>query len=84
MAVSISAGNHAGSFAAGIPSRVIPPGEYRARNTNMVGRTYDVSADGTRFLRIKTEGRAPTPVGVQNVAIVQNWTQELKRLVPTK
>jgi hypothetical protein len=50
----------------------------------MVGRTYDVSADGTRFLRIKTEGRAPTPVGVQNVAIVQNWTQELKRLVPTK
>jgi serine/threonine protein kinase/Tol biopolymer transport system component len=84
MAVPISAGNQRGSFTAGIPSRVIPPGEYRARTTNMVGRTYDVSPDGTRFLRIKTTGSATMPDGVRSIVVVQNWVQELERLVPTR
>jgi hypothetical protein len=43
--------------------------------------TYDVSPDGQRFLMIKPieqEQAAPTQINV-----VLNWTEELKRLVPT-
>jgi serine/threonine-protein kinase len=48
------------------------------------GRTYDVSVDGRRFLALKalvaaTEGDAPRP----RIIVVQNWTEELKRRVPT-
>jgi serine/threonine-protein kinase len=47
------------------------------------GRSYDVSADGQRFLMIKapgTEASATSPA----VILVQHWDTELKRLVPTK
>jgi serine/threonine-protein kinase len=37
---------------------------------------YDVSPDGQRFLMIKEGGAAPSLI------VVQNWDQELKRLVP--
>jgi len=47
------------------------------------GRMYDVSTDGRRFLMIKqaptTGERAAAPV---QLVVVQNWTEELKRLVP--
>ncbi len=45
------------------------------------GRTYDVSLDGERFLAITEtdfEGAAPRFI------IVENWFEELKRLVPTE
>ena len=49
-----------------------------------LGRMYDVSADGQRFLMIKeTSGadeRPPSP----RIVLVQNWFEELKRLVPPK
>ena len=41
------------------------------------GRTYDVSPDGKRFLMIK-ERESPA-----ELILVQNWFEELKRLVPT-
>jgi hypothetical protein len=43
---------------------------------------FDVAADGRHLLMIKSAGGergAPT----QAVVIVENWTEELKRLVPT-
>ena len=40
---------------------------------------YDIAPDG-RFLVIQ-RGQADTE---QNLILVQNWTEELKRLVPTK
>jgi hypothetical protein len=47
------------------------------------GRPYDLSPDG-RFLMIKEnaahDGRA-TPA---SITVVQNWLEELKRLVPAK
>lgn len=44
-----------------------------------LGRTYDVSPDGERFLMIKAgAGR-----DVEGFVLVQNWHEELKRLVPT-
>ena len=39
---------------------------------------YDVSLDGQRFLREKDES------GSQRLNLVLNWTEEVKRLVPTK
>ncbi len=46
------------------------------------GRTWDVSPDGERFLMIKRS--ATTEEGSQpHVVMVENWFEELKRLVPT-
>ena len=45
------------------------------------GRTYDVAPDGRRFLMIK-EGSDDTSGPANTIVVVQNWDQELKRLVP--
>ena len=46
------------------------------------GRSYDVSPDGRRFLMIKAAGG---PAGARaQVVVVLNWSEELKRLVPTR
>ena len=39
---------------------------------------YDVSLDGARFIMIETDATE-----LNEIHIVQNWTEELKRLVPT-
>jgi len=44
-------------------------------------RSYDLSKDGQRFLMVKMQQRKPTPV--TELILVQNWFEELKRLVPT-
>lgn len=44
------------------------------------GRTFDIAADGRRFLMIKQGGA--TEAAPQNLVVVQNWFEELKRLVP--
>jgi len=43
-------------------------------------RSYDLSLDGQRFLMVKMDERKPTPV--TDMILVQNWFEELKRLVP--
>ena len=47
------------------------------------GRNYDISPDGQRFLMLKraeqTEQSAPS-----QIIVVENWFEELKRLVPTE
>ena len=48
-----------------------------------LGRTYDVSLDGQRFLKIKatgTDASAAPPA----LIVVQHWDEELKRLVLPK
>jgi hypothetical protein len=49
--------------------------------TNLGVRPYDVSPDGSRFLFVKN-GRSQSTARAQ-VVVVQNWIEELKRLVPT-
>jgi hypothetical protein len=44
-------------------------------------RTWDISPDGRRFLVVKMEERESRPV--TELVLVQNWFEELKRLVPT-
>ena len=41
---------------------------------------YDVAADGQRFLRVQPMHPDPP---VDQIQVVLNWTEELKRLVPT-
>jgi Tol biopolymer transport system component len=48
------------------------------------GRMYDVSADGQRFLMIKEISAADERPPSARIILVQNWFEELKRLVPTK
>jgi hypothetical protein len=46
------------------------------------GRLYEVSPDGQRYLLLKDadpRDRAAEPTGI---TVVQNWAEELKRLLP--
>ena len=49
---------------------------------NVAARTYDVSLDGKRFLMVKEGGPSQSPPAA-SIVVVQNWTEDLKRLVPT-
>ena len=64
------------AFHAGSPQELFT-GVYVSRGT----RNYDIHPDGERFLMIKP---VETTEGLGNqVILVQNWFEELKRLVPT-
>ncbi len=66
------------SFSPGKP-RLLFEGQYFASNWPLVSTAYDVSADGQRFLMVKTaeQGSAATQINV-----VLNWFEELKQKVP--
>ena len=63
-------------FSMGTP-RVVLEGPF----INVPGRSYDLSADGERFLVILDEG---TEEFSRHVEVVLNWFDELERLVPTR
>jgi eukaryotic-like serine/threonine-protein kinase len=46
---------------------------------NVPIRGYDISLDSQRFLMVKLEQREPSPV--TEMTLVQNWFEELKRLI---
>ena len=56
-------------------------GHVYAGHAGPPGRTYDISPDGQRFLMIK-EASGDQNTGWELI-LVQNWFEELKRLVPT-
>jgi Tol biopolymer transport system component len=74
MVVSVTT---APTFTAGAP-RVLFEGRF---NSNNIGRQYDVTSDGTRFLMIRQAERPPAKP--TQMIVVQNWSEELKRRVPT-
>ena len=45
---------------------------------------YDVTADGQRFLMLSPASGADSSVSRPRIVVVQNWFEEVKRLVPTK
>jgi hypothetical protein len=45
-------------------------------------RGYDISLDDQRFLTAQAQEQPPRPV--TEMILIQNWFEELKRLVPTK
>jgi serine/threonine-protein kinase len=69
------------TWAATAPTKLFE-GRYGA-TANQNGRTYDVAPDGKRFLMIKA-GDSPDQTAVPtSLVVVQNWREELKRLMPT-
>jgi serine/threonine-protein kinase len=45
------------------------------------GRSYDISRDGQRFLMIKPSSGSDQATAPTGIIVVQNWGEELKRLV---
>ena len=76
MAVSVQSSDGS-SFVTG-PAETLFTGQYYAV---LSGRSYDVSPDSKRFLMIKD---AVSPSAALQLTVVQNWMEELKRLVPSR
>ena len=71
------------AWSAGNPSKLLEGRYFTAIGTGAnPTRHYDVTADGKRFLMIK-EGSGDQATTAQDLIVVQNWMEELKRLVPT-
>ena len=70
------------TWAAGTPTKLID-GQYYFGAGGPVPRTYDVSPDGQKLLMIKETRPAGDATPPPQLVIVQNWHEELKRLVPT-
>ena len=45
-------------------------------------RSYDVAPDGRRFIMVKPGEQPPLPES--QIVVVQNWSEELKRIAPAK
>jgi Tol biopolymer transport system component len=69
------------TWTAGAPTKAIEA-SYLVE-TGIGARSYDVSADGKRFLMIKQGGAAGQTGSEAKLIVVQNWLEELKQLVPT-
>ena len=69
------------AFVPGTPTKLFD-GQYFA--AGWIGRTYDVSPDGKRFLMIKANAGGDQTSTPTSIVVVLNWEEELKRLVPTK
>ncbi|MGH9257840.1 MAG: protein kinase domain-containing protein, partial [Vicinamibacterales bacterium] len=67
---------HGATFTASTPTTLFE-GRYYMGGAANVGRTYDVSPDGRRFLMMKADASTPA-----SLVVVLNWFEELKRLVP--
>ena len=67
------------SFTPGTPEVLFEGDYYRA----LIGRNYDVSPDGQRFLMITAGGGAEDTSAAASIVLVQHWLEELRRLVPT-
>jgi hypothetical protein len=68
------------TFSPGNPTKLFD-GRYFA---GPIGRTYDVSLDGQRFLMIKDNAGGDQTSAPASIVVVLNWTEELKQRVPTQ
>jgi hypothetical protein len=64
------------TFKAGAPSKLLDAKYFTGGTASVNGRTYDVSADGQRFLMIKDVPAADRPV--PSMVVVLNWRNELE------
>jgi serine/threonine protein kinase/Tol biopolymer transport system component len=81
MRVGVERGN---SWAGTPPVKLLEGRYFAGAGGRAVGRTYDVSPDGRRFLMIKPGSGIDSAAAPASLVVVQNWVEELKRLVPTK
>jgi len=59
--------------------RLLFEGDYVEEDPGQGARNYDVSTDGQRFLMMRDAAQTEQPP--PQVIVVQNWLEELKRLV---
>jgi serine/threonine protein kinase/Tol biopolymer transport system component len=78
MAVTVTAGP---SFSAERPKALFSVDSSIMASSVLV-RSYDVTADGKRFLMVQQKERPP--IKPTRIVLIQNWFEELKRLVPTE
>jgi serine/threonine-protein kinase len=64
-------------FSAATPTRI-----FKGQYLRGYGRAYDVSPDGNRFLMIKEGENQSDESSHLGIVVVQNWFEELRRLVP--
>jgi len=76
-----TSGEHRDVFTWSKPATIFQDKSYFFYSAGFLGRTYDVSADGQRFLMIK-ESEASADATTPQIVVVQNWQEELKRVVP--
>jgi serine/threonine-protein kinase len=76
--MAVRADSRGDRWSSSSPAKVVE-GPYMTRSLRDKP-TYDVSTDGKRFLMVKQPANQAAP----QIVIVQNWTEELKRLAPTK
>lgn len=70
-----------GDLTVGTPERLFDAAAYVGFEIGAPGAWYDVTADGQRFLMLQpVQDAASTP----QLVLVQNWFEELKRMVPVK
>jgi serine/threonine-protein kinase len=68
------------TFHPGTPTTLVTTA-YATPDSN---RSYDVSPNGQRFLVIKEGSSSDQSGAPPQIVVVENWLEELKRLVPTK
>ncbi len=56
---------------------------FQGQAPTLGGRGYDVSPDGQRFLMLMEVARSEGTSTAPHFIIVQNWFEDLRRLVPT-
>jgi hypothetical protein len=83
MSVSVQAAGS--SLERGNPIKLFDAGRYFVRS-GFTARTYDVSADGQRFLMVKNNavGEAGSSGDPTMINVVTNWLEELKKVVAIK
>ena len=75
----------ASTFVPGKPSQVLTGPYLLTLPAGLgIGRMYDVSPDGKRFLMLKELTATNDPVASPRIFLVQNWLEELKQRVPSK
>ena len=68
------------TFSAGNPAKVFD-NKYAEPDP---ARYYDVSPDGQRFLMVKDSPAGDLSATPASMVVVEHWSDELKRLVPTR
>jgi serine/threonine-protein kinase len=79
MSVSVKSG---ATWNSGTPVQIVGPAYYVAGRQGAPFRSYDVAPDGQRFLMIKESTSENQTTAMPPIIVVQNWHEELKRLVP--
>jgi hypothetical protein len=62
--------------------RVLFEGNYLEEQPGLGVHNYDVSGDGRRFIMMAPVAQEQRAEDRPQLVLVQNWTEELKRLVP--